>query len=173
MNWLDLALVLLVAGSVISGVRQGFSRAGFGFLAVVLAFLTAAWLYPANLKGFLIVFVVLICAGAVCAAVVGRVLRTAGMRWLDAVLGAAFGLTNALLFAVFIVVALMAFAPKFTRVQVARSQYVPYTIDAARAVAQVVPDEMKSRVEDSYVELMRVLPPKFRRQIPRLPHDEI
>jgi uncharacterized membrane protein required for colicin V production len=44
MNWLDWALVLLVIVSVVAGVRDGFSRSGFGFVAVIVAFLCAAWL---------------------------------------------------------------------------------------------------------------------------------
>ena len=46
MNWLDVGLALLVLISVVSGIRDGFSRSGFGLLAVILAFVAAAWLYP-------------------------------------------------------------------------------------------------------------------------------
>src|ERR1039458_1287909 len=56
MNWFDVALAGLIVISLVSGIRQGFSRSGFGFLAIILAFLAAAWLYPLNLAGFLIVF---------------------------------------------------------------------------------------------------------------------
>lgn len=168
MNWLDVGLIVLVLVSVASGLRQGFSRSGFGFLAVIVAFLAAAWLSPGSVKGFVIVFVGLICVGAVGACVLGRLLRTSGLEWLDRLLGAAFGLTNAVLLSVFAVLALMAFAPKLTAKYVAGSNFAPYAVEAARAVAQVVPDEMKDRVEDTYAELMQVLPPKFRKPIPRL-----
>src|ERR1019366_558712 len=49
MNWFDFGLAALIVISLISVIRQGFSRSGFGFLAIILAFLAAAWLYPLNL----------------------------------------------------------------------------------------------------------------------------
>ena len=97
MNWLDVALTILAVGSVISGIREGFSRTGFGFLAVIVAFLSAAWLYPANLKPFIVVFIGLLCAAALGAFLVGRWFKTAGVKPLDAILGGVVGLTNALL----------------------------------------------------------------------------
>ena len=94
MNWFDVAFALLIVISVASGIREGFSRSGFGFLAVVLAFLAAAWLYPSNPKGFLIVFVSLICASGAIAFLLGWWFRSAGPKWLDGLVGGAFGLTN-------------------------------------------------------------------------------
>jgi uncharacterized membrane protein required for colicin V production len=173
MNWFDVALVVMIVISVASGVREGLSRSGFGFLAVVLAFLAAAWLYPSNLQGFLIVFVLLICASGAGAFLLGRWFKIAGPKWLDALLGAAFGLTNALLFSVFAVLAVMAFAPKVQRQYVVRSNSAPYLLDAARTAAETVPDEMRYRVEQSYEELVQVLPPGFRKAMPPLPPSEI
>ena len=173
MNWFDVALALLIAVSVASGVREGFSRSGFGFLAVVLAFLAAAWLYPSNLKGFLIVFVSLICVSAGSAFLLGRWFQSAGPRWMDGLLGGVLGLTNALLFSVLAVLALMAYAPKVQRGYVARSNFAPYAIEAARTVAEIVPDEMADRVERSYEEMVQLLPPRFRKAMPPLPPTEI
>jgi uncharacterized membrane protein required for colicin V production len=172
MNWLDVALTFIVVISVVSGIREGFSRTGFGLLAVVVAFLSAAWVYPTNLKGFVVVFVGLICAAALSAFLLGRWFKSAGVKPLDAILGGAVGLTNALMVSIGIVLVLMAFAPKLARTYVARSTFAPYAVEAARSVAQVIPNEMKYRVEDSYAELMQVLPPKFRKPIPHIPRTE-
>jgi len=166
MNWFDVALALLIVISVVGGIREGFSRSGFGLVGVVLAFLAAAWLYPSSVQGFVIVFVLAICAFGVVGFVIGRWFKVAGEEWLDRLLGAAFGLTNALLFTVFAVLALMAFAPKAPRHYVARSHSAPYVLDAARTVADVVPDEMRYRVEQSYEELVHVLPPEIRKAMP-------
>jgi uncharacterized membrane protein required for colicin V production len=169
MNWFDVALAAMIVISVVSGIREGLSRSGFGFLAVILAFMAAAWLYPSNLKGFVVVFVLLMCASAVGAYLLGRWFRIAGPKWLDGLLGAAFGLSNALLFSVFAVLAVMAFAPKVPRQYVVRSSSAPYMLKAARTAAEAVPDEMRYRVEQSYEELVQVLPPKFRKAMPPLP----
>jgi uncharacterized membrane protein required for colicin V production len=165
MNWFDVALAGLIVISLVSGIRQGFSRSGFGFLAIVLAFLAAAWLYPMNLAGFLVVFVSVICASAVVGFLLGRWFKLEGPQWLDSTLGAAFGLTNALLFSVLAVLAILAFAPKAQREYVARSNSAPYAAEAAYTVAEIVPDEMKFRVKQSYQELGQVLPPKFRKAL--------
>jgi uncharacterized membrane protein required for colicin V production len=173
MNWFDLALIVLIAISVASGIRDGFSRTGLGFLAVVLALACAARLYPANLKGFLIVFVALIFAGGIGAFLLGRWFKSAGLAWLDRLLGGTFGLANALLVWVVAVLALMAFAPELPRDYAARSSFAPYAVDAACAVAEVVPAEMKSKVEQSYEELAQMFPPRFRKPLPPLPRNEI
>ena len=173
MNGFDQTLAVLVVIWVASGIWEGFSRSGFGFLAVVLAFLCAAWLYPANLRGFLTVFVAVICAGAAGTFLLGRRFKSAGPKWLDRLLGGAFGLANALLFAVFVVLALLAFAPRLPREYVASSNFAPYALGAACAAAEIVPDEMKYRVEQSYGELVQALPPKLRKPLPPLPPDQI
>jgi uncharacterized membrane protein required for colicin V production len=173
MNWFDVALAVLIVISVASGISGGFSRSGFGFLAVVLAFLAAAWLYPTNLKGFLIVFVLLICASGAIAFLIGWWFKSVGPKWLDGLLGGAFALTNALLFSVFAVLALMAFAPRPQREYVARSNFAPYAFEAVCTVAEIVPDEMRSRVEQRYEELGQVLPPRFRKAVPLLRRTEI
>jgi uncharacterized membrane protein required for colicin V production len=123
---------------------------------------------PSNLRWFLIAFVGFIAVGAVGAFLLGICFKSARMGWVDRFLGGAFGLTNALLFSVFLVLILMAFAPRFSRVHVARSRVAPYAIEAAHTVARAVPDEMKFRVEESYAELLRALPPKVRKAAPRL-----
>ena len=169
MSWFDVALAILIVISVASGIREGFSRSGFGFLAVVLAFLCAAWLNPADAQGFLIVFVVLICAAVAGAWLLGKWIKRAGPPSLDEFLGGAFGLTNALLLSVFAVMVMMAFAPGFSRQLMEHSSAAPYMVEAAYTVSEIVPDEMKSRIERSYVELEHALPPGFRKAMPPLP----
>jgi uncharacterized membrane protein required for colicin V production len=173
MNWFDVALAALIVISLVSGIREGFSRSGFGFLAIILAFLAAAWLYPMNLAGFLIVFVSAICASAVIGFLLGRWFRREGQPWLDSILGAAFGVTNALLFSVLAVLAILAFAPKTQREYVARSNFAPYAAQAACTVAEIVPGEMKFRVKQSYQELEHVLPTRFRKALRPATHTGI
>jgi hypothetical protein len=46
-------------------------------------------------------------------------------------------------------------------------------VDAARACAEFVPAGMKSGVEQSYQELVRVFPPRFGKPMPARPLNEI
>ncbi len=165
MNWFDVAFAAIVVISIASGIRQGFSRSGFGFVAVVLSFVAAAWYSPANLKGFFSLFGGLIVAAALGAFFLDRSLKNAGKTGADRLLGGAFGLLNALLVSLLMVVAVMAFAPPSARKYIGHSRVAPYVARGACTVAQVLPDEMKYRVEEAYTELLQVLPPKVREKI--------
>jgi uncharacterized membrane protein required for colicin V production len=165
MNWFDVAFAAIVVISIASGIRKGVSRSGFGFIAVVLAFLAAALFSPTDLRGFLFFFFGLIAVAAFGAFFLGRSLKNAGMTAVDRLLGGAFGLLNALLISLLAVVAVMAFAPPSARGYIVESRVAPYVARASCTVAQVLPDEMKYRVEDAYTELLQVLPPKFRQKI--------
>ena len=173
MNWFDLAMAGMVAVLVLSGIRKGISHSGLGLIAVIVAFLAAAWLFPTYRFGFIAVFVGLICAAGACAHFFGRWLQNAGQGWLDRILGGAFGLLNALLFSVMLVVAVMAFAPQREREVVANSDFGPAALEAAQAVVEFVPDEMKVQIERSYAELERALPARYQKDIPPLPRNEI
>ena len=173
MNWIDLVLLLLVATSVISGLKQGFSRTGAGFLAVLAAFFIAAWVYPAEPARFLIVFVAIIIAGGIAAHLAGRWLRSLDLEWLDRPLGAAFGAVNGALVGTFLILALMLFGPKAPRQALAESHFAPYAMDAACAIAEAVPDEMRYGIRQSYEKLQKSIPPKYRHPLPPLPAHEI
>jgi len=45
MNWLDVVLLVILAASVFTSFRKGFSREVIGLVAVVLALLLGSWFY--------------------------------------------------------------------------------------------------------------------------------
>jgi len=173
MNWFDLAIAALIVISVMHGFRNGISRSGLGMIAVVAAFAAASWLFPSYQLGFFVVFVGLICVAGAIPCFFGKQLRGAINGWLDGFLGGTFGLVNAILLAVFAVLAMMAFAPKAQRQTVAHSKLGPYALEAAYAVVDVLPDELKTRIQHNYQELELALPAKYRERIPPLPRNEI
>src|SRR4051812_32679832 len=106
-DWVMVAAIVL---SVVLAVAQGFFLEVFSLAGVVVGYLLASWEYPvvaarltfinppwaANIVAFFIVFLaVTLLAGAI-----GRIaswgLRSAGLRWVDRVLGGAFGLVRGL-----------------------------------------------------------------------------
>jgi len=173
MNWIDVVLLLLVATSVISGLKQGFSRTGAGFIAVLGSFFIAAWAFPFEPTRFLVAFVVILILGGVAAHLAGRWLRSLDLEWLDRPLGAAFGAVNGALLGTFLILALMLFGPKAPRQALAESEFAPYAMDAACAIAEAVPDEMRSGIRQSYDRLQRSIPPRYRHPLPPLPAHEI
>src|SRR5262245_44554429 len=98
MNWLDIVLGAILAGSTISGFVKGFARTVIGITATVLAFVLALWFYPAagsifsdyvssravaNFLGFLVVSALVILAGALLGRLLAMVFKWAGLSWLD------------------------------------------------------------------------------------------
>jgi len=106
---LDLVLVAIVGGSVVSGFLTGFARAAVGFAATVTGILFGFWFYgiPAawirgyvssptfsNVAGFLVVFFAFALLGALIGKVLSKLFKWTGLSWLDRIMGAGFGLVR-------------------------------------------------------------------------------
>ncbi|MFY8126351.1 MAG: CvpA family protein [Hydrogenophaga sp.] len=110
-GWLDGTLWVVLAFSVALGALRGLIREVVSLAAWVLAFLlaqvhaetVAAWL-PAGLSvpvvrlaaGFALIFIGVAVAGALLSWVLGRFLQAVGLRPIDRILGAGFGLARGL-----------------------------------------------------------------------------
>src|SRR4051812_9478156 len=125
MNWLDFVLVLILAASVVAGFRRGLSRQIIGLVSGVLALVLGIWFYGtvgfyllpyassrtmANAGGFAVVFCGVLLLGAMVSFAVGRFLNVTGLSIVDHLLGAGFGLLRGLVFAVAIIMGVMAFS---------------------------------------------------------------
>ena len=108
-GWLDWTLWVVLAFSVALGALRGLVREVISLAAWVLAFLlaqvhaetVAAWL-PAGVSlpavrlaaGFALIFIGVAVGGALLAWVLGRFLQAVGLRPVDRILGAGFGLAR-------------------------------------------------------------------------------
>jgi membrane protein required for colicin V production len=168
LNWLDLVFLLLFALSVATGIAKGFAKQVVGFLAAILAFLLALWFYGAvgsfllpyvshqrvaNFLGFMAIVVAVSVLGAVLGKLLSLLLKWAGLSWLDRLLGAVFGVLRGLVFAIALVLALLAFTPKPPPRSVVQSRFAPYVIDAAHACAYLAPREVREAVTESYTKV--------------------
>jgi membrane protein required for colicin V production len=168
MNWLDIVLLLILIVSVVTSFRKGFSREVIGLVAVIAALLAGSWFYGtagsflapylssralANLLGFLLVFGIVMLAGAAVSAVLGRFLKVTGLSIFDHILGAGFGVVRGLVVAVAMILALMAFTPgEQAPSSVVHSRLAPYVADAARVASSMAPRELKDGFRKSYGE---------------------
>jgi len=166
MNWLDIVLLLIVAASVLTSFRKGFSREIIGLISVVLAIMAgiwfygipAAWVQPylssrglANFAGFFLVFCAVLALGAVAGYVAGRFLRVTGLSIFDHALGAGFGFVRGTLIAVALVMGIMAFSTTERPPEaVVRSRVAPYVAGAARVFAAMAPHELKEGFRRTY-----------------------
>jgi len=156
-DWVIVAVLLL---STVVAISQGFFLEVFSLAGVVVGFLLACWEYPAvaahlnfidqvwvaDIAAFFIIFLVV----AILAGTIGRIaswgIKQAGLRWIDRLLGGAFGLLRGALVVTVVVMATAAFAPQSG--WLARSSLAPYFLVAGRAASWLAPSEIRSRVRD-------------------------
>jgi membrane protein required for colicin V production len=167
-SFLDLALIAIVGGSVVSGFLAGFARAGVGFLAAVTGILFGFWFYgiPAawihtfvssiafsNLAGFLAVFFACALIGGLIGKLLSKLFKWTGLSWLDRLMGAGFGLVRGGLIAVAFVSVLLAFTPRPVPAWMTGSFLLPYAIDTSNVLADLAPRALKEPVRETVREI--------------------
>ena len=186
MNWLDIVLALILAASIAAGFHRGLSRQIIGLVSVVLALLLGIWFYGnvgyyllpyassrtlANAGGFAVVFCGVLMLGALVSFVVGRFLKVTGLSIVDHLLGAAFGVLRGLVFAIAIIMGVMAFSrgekPPET---VVNSRLAPYVVDAARMFAAMAPHELKEGFRRTYAQVKAAWSDALEKGIRKLPN---
>ena len=175
MNWLDVAIVILLVASVASAFSKGFVRESIGLAAAFIGLLCGAWFYrmpreilrpylasreAADLVGFLLIFVGVIVLGWTISVLVGMVVKVVGLSWLDRLLGAAFGAARGVIVCVALITAIVAFAPgsdsKTPPQSVVNSRIAPYMLDAAHVLTMATPKELREEFALRYEQIKRI-----------------
>lgn len=172
MNWLDIILLIIMLGSVVTSFSTGLAREVVGLISIVAALVLAIWFYGtagavvlpyvssagiAHFIGFLMVFCGVLIVGGIAGRLLARLMRVAGLSFVDRLLGAGFGIVRGLLISIAIVLALLAFTPgKSPPNVVVHSRVAPYVIDAARVVSAVAPHELKDGFRKSYQQVKTI-----------------
>ena len=161
-DWVIIAVLVL---STVLAIAQGFFQEVFSLAGVVLGFLLASWDYRvvssnlsfvnppwmADITGFFIIFIVVVILAGTIGRIVSWGVKQAGLRWIDRVLGGAFGLVRGALVVTVLLMATAAFAPQSQ--WLARSSLAPYFLVLGRAASWLTPAEVRHRVRDG-VELL-------------------
>lgn len=169
MNWLDIALIIILAVSVLMSFRKGLSREVIGLVSVVLALVFGTWFYGtagafllsyvsspqvANFVGFCLVFVGVMLLGGLVSYIAGKFLRVTGLSIIDHALGAGFGLLRGTLVAMALVMVMMAFSPgDRPPAAIAHSRMAPFVADGARLFANIAPHELREGFRKSYAQV--------------------
>ncbi len=188
MNWLDVVLALIIAASAVCGFRRGFARVAVGLAACVLGVMAGLWFHGtagsflmpyvswrglANFIGFLLVFAGVMALGGLVGWALAKLLKWAGLGWLDRLGGAALGLLRGLLIAIVLVMALVAFSKEPPPRAVVQSRIAPYVIEAARVVAAAAPRELKDAFQASYDKIKQVWAEALKKGLKNLPKQEL
>ncbi|HXZ80214.1 MAG TPA: CvpA family protein [Terriglobales bacterium] len=165
-DWLILAAVVL---SIIQAAAQGFFESVFSLAGTIVGFLVAAWEYPitakwfssfvkqrwlAELAGFLLIFLAILVLSGILGRIASRGMREAGLRWVDRILGAAFGVLRGLLWVIVFVLAVAAFYPGSR--MLARSAIAPYLLAVGRAATWLTPVDVRNRVKEG-IDLLQTI----------------
>ena len=167
MTGFDWVIVAIIVLSILAAAAEGFFFELFSLGGAILGFLLASWEYwrlapyfephvkstaVANAAGFLVIMVFTI----VIASVVGKLARWAmeevGLRWIDRLLGAAFGVLRGGVVVTALVLALTTFLPQAQWLE--RSELARYFLLTARVASWTVPGEVRARFLDG-VALLR------------------
>ena len=155
---LDSLLVGLIVFTTIISWVKGFTRELISLGALVWGFLLAAWFYRGlayhllpyarteNVAAFTAFFIILLTTvvlGGFVSQLAGKLVDKAGLRGLDRLLGAAFGLVRGFLYGVVIVLALMVFPVGSQGLEGTRLG--PYFLQGARVLVALTPAEMRDR----------------------------
>jgi membrane protein required for colicin V production len=166
MNWLDVALLIVLAVSIISSFMKGFSREVIGLVTVVAAILLGSWFYGiggalfqpyvssravGNFCGFVVVFAGILLLGKLVAYVMAKFVKAARLTFLDRFLGVCFGVVRGILVGIALVMVVMAFPARDAPPRsIVDSRVAPYVVDASRVLAAVTPYELKQGFHRSY-----------------------
>jgi membrane protein required for colicin V production len=186
MNWLDFVLALILIASGVAGLRRGFSRQIIGLISGVLALLLGIWFYGtvgfyllpyassrtlANAGGFAVVFCGVLLLGALVSFAVGRFVAVTGLSMVDHLLGACFGLLRGLVFAIAIILGVMAFSRGEKPPEaIVHSRMAPYIVDAARTVVSMAPHDLKEGFRGTYAQVKTAWSEALEKGIHKLPN---
>jgi len=154
-DWIMIVIILLSVGHAVSA---GFFQEAFWIAGLVCGYLLAAWNYQRlalvfspYLKsawlGEIFAFLIFFMAVMILAGIAGRmahwIMKEAGLRFVDRVLGGALGLLRGCLIVAVILVSMAAFTP--TSKWLEGSELAPYFLVAGRAAIWLAPPELRAR----------------------------
>ena len=100
-----------------------------------------------------------------------RLLAVTGLSMVDHVLGAGFGLLRGLLFAIAIILGVMAFSRGDKPPEaIVNSRMAPYIVDAARTVVSMAPHDLKEGFRRTYAQVKTAWSEALEKGIHKLPN---
>lgn len=164
MTWLGLTcadwiFVVLLALSVLGGFRQGFFRAVFSLGGLLVGLVLAEWNYArvarlllpvvrfdavADVVGFLLIAVLVMCIAGIIGAVLAKVLHSIGLGCVDRLAGAAFGFLQGALLVMLCILVTVAFFPRAH--WLAEARLPRYFFGACHLSARMSPAELAERL---------------------------
>ncbi len=158
---IDWAIIAVIIISVLVAAAQGFFFEIFSLAGAIVGYLLAAWEYwrlapwfqpyvksaaIANIAAFVTIFAFVV----IIAKVAGRLSRWAiqevGLRWVDRLLGGAFGLVRAMVVITVLVMAVTTFMPESKWLET--SELSRYFLLSARSASWLAPSDLRNKFRE-------------------------
>ena len=171
LNWFDIAVVLIILWSAITGLRAGLARVVVGFFATIVGLMAGFWCYrlmavkllkwvrtptAANILGFLVIFVGALILGALISSLLSRFFNWIGLSWFNHVLGGVAGFFRGAVMIAALVDILVAFSPSPMPEFLAESRVLPYASEVASVLVSVAPRPLKDAFDQQMDNLKRL-----------------
>jgi membrane protein required for colicin V production len=155
----DWIILVILLGSVLGGIVQGFFRSAFSLGGLVLGLVVAAWNYlrvavflrtwlrsdeAANAIAFILIAIAVAALTSAIGIVLSRVFRKIGLGCLDSLAGALFGLFQGMLLVTVFLLVTVAFFPETE--WLTRSRLPKYFFGVLHVSADVSPAGLSDRV---------------------------
>lgn len=154
-DWIIVAVILL---SVAQAASVGFFQEAFGIAGLVFGYVFAAWQYHrfaehfapyvnspwlGDIAGFLIIFFAVMILAGIAGRICHWIVKSAGLSFLDRVLGGVLGLVRGALLVAIVLVGMTAFTPASKWLD--DSITAPYFLVAGRAAIWLAPSDLRVR----------------------------
>jgi membrane protein required for colicin V production len=171
MTLVDWIIVAVLAGSVLTGIAQGFLRSAFSLAGLLLGLVIASWNYEvagalirhvvrsrevANAIAFLLIALLVAAVAAIVGAFLSKVFQKIGLGCLDRLAGAVFGLFQG---AVLVTVCILVTVAFFPETQWLTQATLPrYFFGACHLSTNVTPSGLAEHVRNDLDRLERESP---------------
>ena len=172
MTWVDWAIVILIALSVLEGLSEGFFRSVFSLGGLLVGLVLAAWNYGsvaalfmplvhvepvADCIGFLVIALVVMVVASIVGSFLAKAMHQLGLGFVDKLAGAAFGLVKGALLVMLCILVAIAFFPRADWLVEARLPRLFF--GACHTSTHMSPDDLALRVRDGLKIIERESPP--------------
>jgi membrane protein required for colicin V production len=161
MTWVDWAIVIVLAVSIVGGITQGLLRSVCSLAGLFLGLVAAAWNYGrvaalllpmvhietiADAIGFLFIAILVMFIANILGSVMSRAVHRMGLGCLDRIAGGAFGFLQGALMVTLIILVVVVFFPQAH--WLAEARLPKFFFGVCHLSARVSPAELAERVRN-------------------------
>jgi membrane protein required for colicin V production len=172
MTWIDWVILFVLAGSVVSGLVQGFFRTACSLIGLIFGLALAAWNYGrvaalflslvrveaiADVIGFLIIALLVMALANAIGAILSRILNKVGLGCIDSLAGGVLGFFQGVVLVTLTIMVAVAFFPQAQ--WLAQSRLPRQFFAACHMTTHLSPEQLADKVRYGLRLLEQQTPP--------------